>query len=170
MMLNPGQRRVHGGGGVLHAMQMSRAVNVDLEVLLDEKNQRATKANPHGRATTMLREPDDVVNRRHGKHRRNSKGFQPGKRPSAVWTSVLREKIMPSEGDVAAVVVAAGAAETGAAAVAVEVAVEAGVRGKVAQETAVVVVVVGHEKVVVAGDREKVVVSRSAIETREPRP
>ncbi len=153
MILNLSQRPGRGGDDVLHVMPRHRAVNVGLEVLLDEKNRQTTRMSPWRRATTMLHEPVDVVNRNPGKHRLTSKEFQPGKRPSAVWTSVLRERTMPSEADVAAVVVAA---ETGAVVAAIVVAVVAGDRGKVAQETAVVVV--GREKVEAAGDRETAVV------------
>ena len=141
MTLNRSLQRARVGGGGLHKTRMNRTRDGDLDVRLDEKNQPTTRANRRNRVMTMLHEPGDVGNRRHGKHRLNSTEFQRGKRPSPAWMYALQERTMRSEDDVAeavvVVAVVAAVAEIGAVAAVIEVA-EEGDRGKVALKKAAV--------------------------------
>jgi len=170
MTLNRSLQRARVGGGGLHKTRMNRTRDGDLDVRLDEKNQPTTRANRRNRVMTMLHEPGDVGNRRHGKHRLNSTEFQRGKRPSPAWMYALQERTMRSEDDVAeAVVVVAAVAEIGAVAAVIEVAAE-GDRGKVPQEKAaaddrekVAPEKVAPEKVAV-GDRGKVALKKAAVD------
>jgi hypothetical protein len=155
------QRGRVDGAAVLLVTTTNREANVALRVQRNGKSQPATKVIPASEVTTTLREHVVVVSRHRGRHRLNLTVFRRGKRPSAAWMCVPRERITPSvvAVDVAVGVVVAVAIEA-AAVDRVKVAIEAAAvadRVKVAPEAAAAVdqVKVAPEVAAVA-DRVKV--------------